>query len=255
MARLITYEFPLNEKIRTLLRLEDAFTKYFQFVDGASPNEHQAAVAVLFEIAELGVRTDIKVDLLQELERQKQVLLGFKDCPDVQVKVLNQALLEIESASNGLLALPGKVGQHIRDNDWLTLIRNRNAIPGGACQFDIPAYHYWLNCPESERRKTLKQWIQPITPVNNALAIVLRLLRESGHVRDVVTPNGIFQTSLTNQTAQMIRIFLKESLRPIVPEVSANKYAINIRFQEAAVNTRPVRLSSELAFQISFCSL
>jgi cell division protein ZapD len=76
--------------------------------------------------------------------------------------------------------MPGKVGQHLRDNEWLMAIKQRSAIPGGVCEFDLPAYHYWLHQDAGARRNDLAAWIEPFEPIRAGGAIVLRLLRENG---------------------------------------------------------------------------
>ena len=70
----------------------------------------------------------------------------------------------------GLLGQTGKLGQHLRDNEWLMMIKQRSAIPGGVCEFDLPAYHYWLNRSADERRRDLAAWIEPFAPIAAALA-------------------------------------------------------------------------------------
>ena len=79
----ITYEYPLNERIRTLLRLEDLFERARNFLSRTDPYDHHVALITLFEILEVAGRADLKSDLLQELERQKQVLLTFRGNPDI----------------------------------------------------------------------------------------------------------------------------------------------------------------------------
>ena len=76
-AVVITYEYPLNERIRTLLRLEDLFERSGHFIRQPGPQDHHVALLTLFEIMEVAGRADLKSDLLQELERQKQVLRAF----------------------------------------------------------------------------------------------------------------------------------------------------------------------------------
>ena len=68
--RVITYEYPLNERIRTLLRLEDLFERSRHFIARTDPHDHHMALLTLFEILEVSSRADLKSDLLQELERQ-----------------------------------------------------------------------------------------------------------------------------------------------------------------------------------------
>jgi cell division FtsZ-interacting protein ZapD len=80
-ARVITYEYPFNERIRTLLRLEDLFEKtaYFTQSDGRWNTTRRSST--LFEILEVAGRADLKMDLIQELERQRQTLLAFATTP------------------------------------------------------------------------------------------------------------------------------------------------------------------------------
>ncbi len=68
-----------------------------------------------------------------------------------------------------LLAQAGKVGTHLRDNEWLMAIKQRAAIPGGVCEFDLPAYHYWLNQDPATRRRDLAGWIEPFEPIRAGL--------------------------------------------------------------------------------------
>ena len=72
---MIVYEYPFNERIRTLLRLEDLYEKFMFFVQQGHPLQHHVALSTIFEMLEVAGRADLKSDLLQELERQKQTLL------------------------------------------------------------------------------------------------------------------------------------------------------------------------------------
>ena len=144
---MITYEYPFNERIRTLLRLEDLFEKTAHFAQEDGALEHHAALVSLFEILEVSSRADLKMDLIQELERQRQTLLAFRNNPEISEEALSGALYEIEQSSAALLAMHGKIGQYLRENDWLMSIKSRAAIPGGVCEFDLPSYHWWLHRP------------------------------------------------------------------------------------------------------------
>jgi cell division FtsZ-interacting protein ZapD len=135
----ITYEYPLNERIRTLLRLEDLFERSRHFIARTDPHDHHMALLTLFEILEVSSRADLKSDLLQELERQKQVLLSFRNNPEIAEEALSGVLRDIEQASAALFSMTGKIGQYLRENDWLMSIKQRTGIPGGACEFDLPS--------------------------------------------------------------------------------------------------------------------
>jgi cell division protein ZapD len=250
----ITYEYPLNERIRTLLRLEDLFDKAAHFLASEGSLEHHVALLTLFEILEVASRADLKVDLVQELERQRQILLSFRNNPQISEDALSGALYEIEQASASLLAMAGKTGQYLRENEWLMNIRSRAAIPGGACEFDLPSYHHWLNREPGQRRHDLSAWLQPLLPIRDGQAIVLRLLRASGQPEDLTALRGAFQQTMGGRTVQMIRIRLQSGAH-CVPETSANKYALNIRFMNAETVTRPGQVDVDVAFQLTFCNL
>src|SRR4029077_9016403 len=79
----ISYEYPLGERVRTLLRLEDLFERVDYFLHKNDPQEHHIALLSIFEILEVSGRADLKSDLLQELERQKQALEALRDNPEV----------------------------------------------------------------------------------------------------------------------------------------------------------------------------
>ena len=253
-APVIVYEYPLNERVRTLLRLENLFARVQFFLARCDPLEHHVALLTLFEILEVASRADIKSDLLQELERQKQVLTLFRNNPDIVEDALNEVLAAIENSSHSLFAMTGKIGQYLRENEWLMSIKQRTGIPGGACEFDLPSYHYWQHRDSAARLSDLNNWINPLYPIRDGGAIVLRLLREGGKPSSVIARQGAFSQMLGGKVAQMVRIRLPQGLQ-CIPEISANKYALNIRFVLSGIEPRPRVVESDIEFELSFCNL
>ena len=251
---MITYEYPLNEKIRTLLRLEDLYQKVQYFCASNERREHHNALVTMFEILDVGTRADLKSELLQEMERQKQSLEVLRNNPNVDIGRLEQVVRDIEQTSANLLSVTGKFGQHLRDNEWLMGIKQRCAIPGGVCEFDLPSYHYWLNRQADERQRNLETWMRPILPVSEATSIVLKLLRESAQSSNVTARLGVYQQVPAGRIAQMIRIVLGPECE-CVPEISANKYALNIRFITVGTTGRPHLYEKDVDFHLSFCNL
>ncbi|HET6788954.1 MAG TPA: cell division protein ZapD, partial [Aquabacterium sp.] len=134
---MILYEYPFNESIRTMLRLEHLFKRMGVLMWREAPVDHHYALATLFEIMDVGSRADIKSDLLKELDRYKIQFEGYRGNPAIKESVLDQVLGRIDAAYQGLIQLPGKVGQSLAANDWLMSIRSRVSIPGGTCEFDL----------------------------------------------------------------------------------------------------------------------
>ncbi len=252
---MIRYEHPLNERIRTLMRLEDLYLRAQCFASRHDAPDHHAALVTLFEITDVAARADLKTDILQELERQKQLLAPLRGNPGIEPVALERLLAEIEAASAALLAQAGKAGAHLRENEWLMTIKQRTAIPGGVCEFDLPAYHYWLNAEPAARQNDLRGWIAPFLPIYDGLAIILRLLRDNGRSSRQIAYHGVFQLMLTtSKVAQLLRLSVGRDVA-CVPEISANKYALNIRFIGVSGMDRGVLWDRDVEFELMFCNL
>jgi cell division protein ZapD len=151
--------------------------------------------------------------------------------------------------------MTGRIGQYLRENDWLMSIKQRTGIPGGACEFDLPSYHYWLHRPADERIGQLAAWTSPLYPLRDGTAIILRILRESGKPVRMAAPLGTFQQMLGGKTAQMLRVRLDPGMQ-CVPEISANKYVLNIRFlAQNGEDPRPKTADWDVGFELTFCNL
>lgn len=251
---MISYEYPLSERVRTLLRLEDLYDRVEFFTSKNDPLEHHVALLSIFEILEVSSRADLKSDLLQELERQKQTLEALHDNPDISEEALDNVLWQIDQASSRLFQASGKVGQELRENEWLMSIKQRTGIPGGVCEFDLPSYHYWLQQSAEQHRQDLQHWLTPFLPIRDGITIVLKLLRESGKTSTQIACQGVYQQMMAGRIAQMLRIRLSSDYR-CVPEISANKYALNIRFTTQEGVQRPKVAETDIEFEITFCNL
>lgn len=253
-APTITYEHPLAERIRTLLRLEALFTRADFFIVADDPHDHHVALLSLFEILEIVTRSELKSELLQEFERQKQVMSAFRSNPEANQVILDRVLQELDRAAGAIHAMTGKVGQHLRDNEWLMSIKQRTGIPGGVCEFDLPTYHYWLHRDSALRTQALLRWIRPLYPVRDGASLVLNILRESGKPSQVVATQGTYQQTPGGRAVQMIRIRLPLDA-PCVPEISANRYALNVRFLSLSEEARSKPVEFDVPFDLIFCSL
>jgi len=105
-----------------------------------------------------------------------------------------------------------------------------------------------------QRRRDLQQWLTPFLCIRDGIAIVLRLLRESGKTSSQVAYQGVYQQMMAGRVAQMLRIGLAREYH-CVPEISANKYALNIRFTTQEGVQRPRAAETDVEFELTFCTL
>lgn len=250
-----SYEYPFNERIRALLRLEDIFKKVLFHVDAGNQNNHHCALILLLQMLDLIERTDIKVDIMHELDRQILSMQGLIGNPNIATEVLSTTLEETKKSVTKLRAENSKIGQSIRDNEWLMSIKKRASIPGGACQFDLPSYHYWLNQGQEKRHQDFDVWLSQLLPMYESIKIILHLLRSSGVESDCLANDGNYQQSIIpSKPAQLLQLSMVDGCDSF-PEISANKYAINVRFYSMSINEKAQACHDDIRFKMTLCNL
>lgn len=251
---MVRYEYPLNEGIRTMLRLEHLFDRLGQLIARDAPLDHHFALATLFEIVDVASRADLKSDLLKDLERHKLAYQGFRGNPGVSEAALDAVLAKIEHAFTTLNALPGKAGNSLSSNEFLMSIRSRISIPGGTCEFDLPAYYAWQQQEPARRRAELMQWIGSVMPLAEALNVLLGLLRDSGAPHRVMAKGGQFQQSLPQgKPFHLLRVRLDDSLG-LVPEISGHRLIVSIRLMRADAEGRLRPVTEDQSLELAICA-
>jgi cell division protein ZapD len=250
----IIYEHPFNERIRTYLRLEQLFSRLHELVARTHPVDHHFALTTVFEIMEVGARSDLKLDVLRDLEKQKQTLSSFRGNPSIAQDVLETVLQNMDKDHNYLTTQPGKAGHVLTENDWLMSIRSRVGIPGGTCAFDLPAYFAWQHESETKRQADLQGWVAHLKPLGDSVKILLQLLRDSGVPQKVMANGGQFQQNLPQgRTFHLLRVSLDPSLG-LIPEISANRLMVSIRLMHQASDGRLQPCGVDETFELTLCS-
>lgn len=251
---MVLYEYPFNESIRTMLRLEHLFDRLGQLMRRDAAVDHHFALVTVFEIMDVAARADLKSDLLKELERHRSLLQSYRGNPQISETALDEVVARIDHAFDGLNQLPGKAGQALTGNDWLMSIRSRISIPGGTCEFDLPAYYAWQQYPAERRRADLGRWTASLMPLAEALHVLLGLLRDSGSPQRVVASGGQFQQSLpSGRTYHLMRVRLEDGL-PLVPEISGHRLMASVRLMQPEADGRLRPSSDDTEFELTLCS-
>jgi cell division protein ZapD len=252
---LVLYEYPFNEGIRTMLRLEHLFDRLGQLVARDAAVDHHFALATIFEIMDVASRADLKSDLLKELERHKTQLQSYRGNPNISETALDEVVARIDHAFNGLNQLPGKAGHALNGNEWLMSIRSRISIPGGTCEFDLPAYYAWQQHPPARRRADLGGWIAHLTPLAEALHVLMALLRDSGTPQRVVAVAGHYQQSLpAGKVYQLMRVRMDTDGDGPVPEITGHRLMVSVRMMKADAEGRLRAAPADTAFELTLCS-
>ena len=152
------------------------------------------------------------------------------------------------------LAQRGKAGQALTTNEWLMGIRSRISIPGGTFEFDLPGYYAWQHEDVAQRQSDLKRWIATLTPLADALSLLLALLRESGHPHMVVASAGQYQQSLpAGRSFHLLRVRLPAEQR-LVPEISGHRLMVSIRLMRSDAEGRLRPATEDASLELTLCS-
>jgi cell division protein ZapD len=253
-SSVILYEYPFNERIRTYLRLEHLFRRLGELVGREHPLDHHYALATIFEVMDVAARADLKSDVMKDLEKQKSALNGYRGNPGVSEQVLDDVVGKLDACFSALNNLPGKAGHSLTENEWLMSIRSRIGIPGGTCEFDLPAYYAWQQLDPGTRQTDLARWSTPLSPLAESIHLLLGLLRESGSPQKVMAVSGQFQQTLPQgRTFQLLRLRIDPASR-LVPEISGNRLMVSVRLMRQEGSDKLQSSSENSEFELTLCS-
>ncbi len=255
MHPFVVYEHPLNERVRNLLRLEFLFRQAHHCQAGTTPWDSRLFITTLLDILAILNRSDLKTELIKELERHVATLGRLGESPDVDQQQLATILKHLEQLRSALHATNGPLGQELRDSEFLNGVRQRSSIPGGTCDFDLPAYHRWLSRPAEVRREVQQQWLDSLRLTRQTVELLLKLVRNTAGPSHETAAAGGFQRNLDPDLPfQLIRVAIDADL-PYYAEISGGKHRFTIRFLEPSDGARPQQATVDVPFRLSCCAL
>lgn len=250
------YEFPLNERIRVFMRLEQLFEQLDHFMAGNSVFDKRAAIDTLLDILTIFSRSDLKSELIKELDRHAKVLSQLSNSQNVDHGKLQEVLTELGQMSRNLYNNSGKIGASVAESGLFQSISQRSSIPGASCSFDLPAFHYWLEQDPATQQKDLQQWILPFRDIRNAINLILGLIRQSSVPKPEIAPAGFFQSVLDKaHPVQLLRVGVPTTVRCFA-EISGGKHRFSIRFMQPSTDeNRPVQTQDDISFMLTRCAV
>lgn len=252
---IIIYEQPLNERMRTFLRLEHLFKQTAYTLGGFAVWDSRASLSGLISILDILSRGDLKNEILKELERLQASLSALKNIPGVDTGQLIQVLTQLENAEQDIHNLDGQFGQALRENELISSLRQRSSIVGGDCNFDLPAYHFWLEQDPEKRIGDLEQWFASLASLKKPILLILAILRESSDAVQLQAEAGYYQQNLdAGAPIQLLRVGLSRAAN-VFPEISAGKHRFTVRFLEIQNGARPVKTETNIPFQLYICAI
>lgn len=244
----IYYEQPLNELVRTCLRLEYLSNLLDYHLKSPKAASSHAALGILLDILQILDRPDIKTKFISEFRRYTENFQQFKHNPKVDSNLLNLALNELNNLIELLQPKYGKFAHEVRDDCFISTIRQYFLTPGGTCNADLPQYHYWLNLPAEKQLTYLKHWIAELDEPYKAVHLLLKLARDSTEESKLTAENGFYQKTLSPERfCPLVRIGLERNIS-VYPLVSLGRHRLVIHFYTASIESKPQQAKENIPF-------
>jgi cell division protein ZapD len=250
----LLYEQPLNERMRTFLRLEFLYKQLLYHSEHNSPWASRGSITGLLDIVAILSRGDVRGDVLKELERQLFILERLRTTQQVDEGRLSGVTNNLQTLREALSSVGPKYLQELRDNEFLNAIRHRSSIPGGTCAFDIPEYTHWLRQSFERRSTDITNWMGVVSPLCDSVVGLLWLVRNSKQATQQVAVKGVYQHSMNRDTTSvLIRLGLPAG-SALYPEISGGQHRFTVRLMQwNADDNRPVQSNNDIEFELTVC--
>lgn len=252
----IAYEHPMNERIRSLLRIEHFYNIIENSLQEDSEQNCRLILEALLNISDLLIRSDIKNEIIKELKRQQDIFNILKNNNDVDAERLNIISNIISERLKSLQDQSYNPGEIIKNNELVRIFSQRIRIPGGTCNFDLPRLHHWFRQSEFKRRQDLIDWSSDLMPIKESAYIILENIRRSIHPTYESAESGFYHKQIgANVPCQLIQVIMN-STSPYYPDISGVKHRFTIRFMEGLnSNLKQMQTDSVVEFQLHCCIL
>lgn len=245
----ILYEHPLNERIRNYLKLEQLFEQVNGCADSDISTSHQVFFNALFAIIDTLERSDIRGDLIKDLEKLQQNLVVWSQAPDIDTSVLEENLQEAVGLISQL-KVNNQVWCQLKEDKLLASLKQRFAIQGGNSSFDLPQLQFWLHQPTSVIAADIKQWLLLLDNIKNSLALVLKFIRQRAEFETIETESGFYQDN--GEGLLLLRIKVEQNVQ-YYPTISGNKFRYSIRFMLPCEESGRRYSNQATKFQLARC--
>ena len=144
----------------------------------------------------------------------------------------------------------------LRNDELISSIKQRAAIPGGGCNFDLPNYFHWLHKPTIDKNGDFEKWQNDLLIIKKSVKLSLDMIRNSTNPSIEIAEKGFFQKPIeSNVACQMIRVIVPANSK-YFPEISGGKHRFTVRFMEqSSTAVRPSQTNDEIQFQLHCCIL
>lgn len=243
------YEHPLNERIRNYLKLEQLFAQANDCLQCKIDISHQVFFTALFAILDTLERNDIRGDLIKELEKLEQNMVLWSQAPDIDNSAL-QDNLKLTVSLIAQLKSPSPHWLQLKDDKFLSSLKQRFAIQGGSSSFDLPQLKFWLHQEISVQESDIHRWLALLEQISVSLSLILKFIRQRADFEEIQSDTGFYQDN--GEGLLLLRIKVKSDAKHY-PTISGNRLRYSIRFMLPCEENGRRYINQPTTFHLARC--
>lgn len=240
------YEQPVDERTRKFLRFENIYMKINNHMDIDSKYD---AYSTLLNISELFVnltRSEIKRDLISEIEIQKVRYQEYIKLDGADKIKLNSIMEKQNAILKTLHDLEANYLNVLKSDELLQTIIKR--INTSCADLD-----YWLSRDHDFRKNQINLWLELIKPIENSIFFCLDLLRRSSETVEVIAKDGMYLFKMDiEKKIRLLRVTMKTD-NYFFPRISVGPQRATIAFMTIDDNNKIIRLNQDINFVLDLC--
>tara|TARA_X000000368_G_scaffold68293_1_gene49292 strand:+ start:2558 stop:3325 length:768 start_codon:yes stop_codon:yes gene_type:complete len=244
------YEEPVQEKIRKFIKIEFLFNKLFYFKHKENKHDNYIALLALCELYEILSRSDIKSELIREIENQNHYFKKIKEIPEANSEKLSSVLEKQKVLLQLIHGIESNYLEYL-ENDILFKTIAKNSIN----PLQPTSVEFWLSRDIVLRENQINLWTEPLLFIKKSVDFILEVIRKSGRFEDKLAEKGFFIEKLDpKKNILLIRITLTSDLY-YYPQISVGKQRLNIMFMSKDDKNNLISHKEDVAFILTTCVL
>ena len=244
------YEEPVQEKIRKFIKIEFLFNKLFYFKHKENKHDNYIALLALCELYEILSRSDIKSELIREIENQNHYFKKIKEIPEANSEKLSSVLEKQKVLLQLIHGIESNYLEYL-ENDILFKTIAKNSIN----PLQPTSVEFWLSRDIVLRENQINLWTEPLLFIKKSVDFILEVIRKSGRFEDKLAEKGFFIEKLDpKKNILLIRVTLTSDLY-YYPQISVGKQRLNIMFMSKDDKNNLISHKENVAFILTTCVL
>ena len=151
------YEEPVQEKIRKFIKIEFLLNKIYYFKSKDNKSENYIALLALCELYEILSRSDIKSELIREIETQNSYFEKIKEIPQADSSKLNSVLEKQNLLLKSIYNIESNYLDYL-EHDILFKTILKNCFT----QLQPASIDFWLSRDILIRETQIDLWLEPL---------------------------------------------------------------------------------------------